>query len=336
MALHDSGTRIGVLPLVFCLAVPGAAFAQQEACWQGKTAPQWAEALAAEDERVQWYAAYALGQLGPEAAVAVDPLVAVLAERRQHEYVRGNAAWALGRIGVASEPVVQVLIDTVDTQKHISVRRNCPRALGLLGPAAEAAVPALLPLLEDSDPTVRANAAVALWKIAGHEKAIPTLIDMLNRGEASAPIEATVALGRLGAEPAVVVPALLGAFRHVDRDVHRSAARAIGQIGPAALASLKQPLSDADPEVCRTAVEALGWIGPRAVPGLIYALRNNAPQARRAAARALARLGPVARSAEAALIQAVNDSDRDVRQAAAAALKEIRGTQNTEPLPESP
>jgi len=309
------------------LGSSAAALGQEDAAWQGKTAGEWARALEDEDQRVQWYAAYALGQLGPDAAEAVEPLIAVLAQRSRNEYVRGNAAWALGRIGVADRAVLDVLIDTMATKVHTSVRRNCPVALGNLGAAAGPAVPALLGLLQDEDATVRVNAAVALWKINRHEQAIAALMEMIRSGPTPAAYRAAGALGRLGAEPDAVAGALVQAFHHADRDVHRSAAKALGQLGPAAIAALKRPLADPDPEVRRSAVEALGWIGPKAVPDLIAALNNEAPEARRAAARALGRLGGAAKSAEAALIETVNDRNRDVRQAAAKALKNIRGVE---------
>ena len=109
--------------------------ANQETVWQGKTLPQWVEQLSGETDRVRWYAAYALGQIGPDAAVAVDPLCKLLADRAQYEYVRGAAAWALGRIGDGSPQVVDLLIATLGSD-HDSVRRNSARALGNLGPAA--------------------------------------------------------------------------------------------------------------------------------------------------------------------------------------------------------
>jgi len=313
-----------LLFIAILLGSSAVAFGQEEAAWQGKTAGQWAGALEDADERVQWYAAYALGQLGPDASEAAEPLIAVLAQRSRNEYVRGNAAWALGRIGVADRAVLEVLTDTMATKVHTSVRRTCPVALGNLGPAAGPAVPALLELLEDKDATVRVNAAVALWKINRHERAIAALAEMIRSGPTPAAYRATGALGRLGAEPDTVAPPLVEAFHHADRDVRRSASRALGQLGPAAIGALKRPLADPDPEVRRSAVEALGWIGPKAVPDLIAALKNEAPEARRAAARALGRLGGAAKAAEAALIETVNDRNRDVRQAAAKALKEIR------------
>jgi HEAT repeat protein len=307
-----------------CLAAPTVGLGQSETVWEETTVAEWIEALDDADDRVQWYAAYALGQLGGDAAEAVEPLTELLAQKSRNEYVRGNAATALGKIGVATQPVLDVLVDAMDTEVHTSVRRNCPLALGALGAAAGPAVPALVALLADNDAAVRVNAAVALWQIEQHPRALPVLEELIRRGRAPAPYFTAVALGRLGAEPRVVAPVLVEALGHDDADVRRAAARSLGQLGRAALTSLKKPLDDGNAEVRRSAVEAMGFIGAEAVPALIYALRNDAHQARRAAARSLGRLGAAAKAAEAALIQAINDRDAQVREAAAKALKEIR------------
>jgi len=350
------------LILCFCLVLPAVVFSQdktvqQEAAWRNKTVRQWAEQLADQDVRSRWYATYALGQIGPGATEAVGALMRILENRHGHEYVRGSAAWALGRIlerrkaeggrrngeeGRGKSPIspppsafvteaVAVLIEALES-KHMSVRRNAPEALGNIAQAATAAVPGLVQVLDDEDPTVGASAAMALWKIDRHRKAIPALLRMLRQDGGHAAYEAAVALGRLyeppcpqgGPEADSVVPALVASFRRADADVHRAAARSLGQIGPPAVPALREALADPDPEVRRSAVEALGRIGGAAVPVLIEALKNEAPSARRAAARALERLDPVAKAAEAALIEATSDRDPQVRQAAARALGKIR------------
>ena len=278
--------------LILCLALsfPRTAAGRQETVWQGQAARQWAQQFAHEDVRAQWYAAYALGQIGPQApGVVIEPLVEILGDRGRDEYVRDCAAWALGRIGSGTQPVVDVLIETLRSTLP-SVRRNSSRALGDLGPAAGPAIPALVELLEDQDASVRANAAVALWKIDRHANAIPVLVEMTRRQTGPGPYHAVVALGRIASQAEEAMPSLLAALRHADPDVRRAAARSLGQAGPPAIALLKQALADPEQEFRRCAVEALGWMGPAAVPTLIEALKDESPAARRAAARALGRI----------------------------------------------
>lgn len=265
----------------------------------------------------------------------MEPLTKVLQNRAENEYVRGTAAWALGRIGTDDEAAVTLLIETLGSG-HVSVRRNSTRALGSLGAAAipsvghdyvppnGRAIPGLVAALEDADATVRVNAAEALWKIDRHPKAVPTLADMVHRPKDPGSYQAVVALGGLGPQTDAAVSALVTAFRHADPDVRRAAARALGEIGPAAIPELKQVLAGPDQEVRRRAVEALGWIGSEAVPALIESLKDESPPVRRAAARALGRLGAQAKAAEPALIEAVNDPNPQVQQSAARALSKVR------------
>ncbi len=280
--------------LILCLALsfPRTAAGQQETVWQGKTARQWAQQLAGEDIRTQWYAAYALGQLGPRAPGVIEPLVEILGDHGRDEYVRDCAAWALGRIGSGTQPVVDVLIETLRSTLP-SVRRNSSRALGDLGPAAGPAIPVLVELLEDPDATVRANAAASLWNIDRHANALPLLVEMTRRQTGPGPYRAVVALGRIASQAEEAAPALLAALRHADPDVRRAAARSLGQAGPRVIPALKQALVDPDQQVRRGAVEALGWMGPAAKaaqPALIEALRDTDEQVRRSAARALGKI----------------------------------------------
>ena len=282
-----------LLTLCLALSLPATVLGQQAATWQGKSVRQWADRLAEEDVRAQWYAAYALGRLGPQSGTAVEPLLEILDDRSRDEYVRGCAAWALGRIGSDVETVVELLTETLRS-KHLSVRRNSPRALGNLGAAARPAIPRLVELLEDQDPAVRAGAAAALWKIDRHPNAIPALVEMTRRREGAGPYQAVVALGQVASQTEEVVPALVAALGHTDPDVRRAAARSLGRIGPPAIPALNQVLADSDQEVRRSAVEALGWIGyplgAAAVPTLIEALRDSDQQVRQSAARALGRV----------------------------------------------
>ena len=181
---------------------------------------------------MRWYAAHALGQLGPAAAEAVTPLQTRLLEEAE-EYQRGAAAWALGRIGPAARPAIPVLIESLGSEKHASVRRNSAWALGQFGPAARGAVPGLVKLLDDEDPVVRVQAAAALWRIDHHPKAAPKLLEMLRAHDGTGSFAAAVALGELGPEVPGAAAALAEALHHPDEDTRRAAKRSLGRIGRA-------------------------------------------------------------------------------------------------------
>jgi len=313
----------GLLLACSCLAVCHVAFAQQERVYRAKPVEEWIRQLQDKNVRGRWYAIYALGQLGPQAGPAVEPLAKILKDQYENEYVRGGASWALGHIGAAAESTIPLLIETLKS-KHVSVRRNSSRALGNLGAAAKPAAGALVHALVDEDPIVRVNAAESLWKIDRHPKALPALAEMIRHGKAPLPYEATVALGRMGPEADAAIPTLIMALDHPSSDVRRAGAQALGRMGPAALPALRNTLAHRNAEVCRSTVEALGWIGPPALPMLIEALGHADPAVRRSAARSLGRLGPSARDATGPLIEAVNDRNQLVREAAARALNKVR------------
>jgi HEAT repeat protein len=325
--------------LSLLLAIPLAACAESPSLAEDRPAipprqsvQHWTEQLSAADFRDRWYAAYALGTLGPEAAPAVPALRNVLelhGDKADHEYVRGMAAWALGRIGPAAESAIPLLSQTMHSRGHLAVRRASVESLGNFGASAKAVVPDLVKLLDDDDATTRVNTAVALWKIDRHPKAAPALVEMLRHGKPPEPYLAAVALGQMQPDAAAVAPALIEALHSSDGDVRRAAARSLGQLGKVAFPALgqAQALQDPQPEARRLVIEALSWMGPAAVNPLTAALKDKSPGVRHAAARALGNLGKEALSAESALLAVVNDpqEEDDVRAAAFQARRRIRG-----------
>jgi HEAT repeat protein len=87
------------------------------------------------------------------------------------------AANALATIGPAAAPAVPNLIDTLSQTN--ATANNALVALGKIGPAARAAVPPIEPLLRNSDPMLRFNAALALWRIAGRNEVVEMLKNRL-------------------------------------------------------------------------------------------------------------------------------------------------------------
>ncbi len=129
----------------------------------GKSAAEWALALADVDPDLRAAAASALGKLGSTAAFAVSSLADALGDRDPR--VRRAAAWALGDVGAGAAEAVPALIDALSDGDG-RVRWRAVRALRAIGPAAALAVPELSRALTDEDDRVRQWAATALADLA--------------------------------------------------------------------------------------------------------------------------------------------------------------------------
>src|SRR2546426_336389 len=142
------------------------------------------------------------------------------------------------------------------------------------------AVGPLVEALHDEDRAVREAATTALRKIG--RPALATLLAAVRHEEWVLRLHACEALGKIGAEEAVVP--LCEVMLH-DRDmaVRQDAAKALGSIGhPAAFEALEKAVTDLS--VRPYAVDALGKLkDPRAVPILIdvVAGKNRPANARR-------------------------------------------------------
>jgi len=300
----------------------------EPATFSGKTVDQWADQLLqSKDPRKKWYAAYALGQIGPKAAAAVEPLATFVRTigPKEEEYARAGSAWALGQIGPGAADAVPALAETLGVTTLPSIRRNIPRALGRIGEPARPAVPALLAVLDDPDQTVATGAAIALWRIEKHPRAMPAILDMLKQPAGPAPFLAAKALGEMEDVPVeTVAPSLTAALRHPQGDVRRAAARSLGQIGAPTLPAVRAALANSDVATRSAALSALVWFGELGIPDFSAALADTEPTIRRQAAAALGRIGAPAKDALGKLVDLTADPDPAVRAAAADAYARIQ------------
>jgi HEAT repeat protein/energy-coupling factor transporter ATP-binding protein EcfA2 len=278
-------------------------------------------------------AAWTLGELGDPAAIP-----ALLQALHDPDlYVRRAAAAALGELGdpAAIPALLQALHDPEST-----VQQGAAAALGQLGDTA--ALSALQQTLCTSGRWrwwVGTKAAAALGQL-GDPAAIPALLQALRDREWRIRQAAAEALGQLG-DPAAI-PALLQALRDREWRIRQAAAEALGQLGdPAAIPALLQALRDPYAEVRAKAAEALGRLGdPAAIPALQQALRDPYRWVWKEVANTLRQLGipttsnwglwkETATALEwllgdpTALRQVFHNPDREVHQAAAAALCQL-------------
>jgi HEAT repeat protein len=107
-------------------------------------------------------AAFALGRIGPGAAVAVPALLRVLKD--PDPQLRIAAAWTLSLIDPTISDSLPVLIENLSSVREPD-RRNAADAMGRLGPLASEAILALEKALGDEVPAVRRSAERALQLI---------------------------------------------------------------------------------------------------------------------------------------------------------------------------
>jgi HEAT repeat protein len=171
------------------------------------------------------YAAEALGQLGPAAAVVMPALIDTLGDANSR--VRQSAAWALEEIG----PTAVSALITALGGGDMWVRRSAAAVLGRIGSVTEEVVPALITALGDGDTWVRRSAVEALRNIEpAATEAVPALITALGDADKVIRVNAAAALGRIGPAATEAVPALITALRDDDFYVRQGATQALQQI----------------------------------------------------------------------------------------------------------
>jgi len=127
----------------------------------------WVAILKSSNSLERRLAAHALAQIGPAAPEAVTPLVEAL--RDPVSFVRVWAAAALARVQPDNPDAILALAAGTHDEMAF-VRSLAAWHLGRLGPThpgIESAAPELGNLLNDNDPSVRAEAKVALENLAG-------------------------------------------------------------------------------------------------------------------------------------------------------------------------
>jgi HEAT repeat protein len=223
--------------------------------------------------KVRVRAADVLARLEPSGKAIVEPLTGALGDVRPS--VRQMAAQSLGTIGPAARSALPVLIDRLNTDTDDDVRSVAAEALGKVGPAADVifpltaayrrerqkgenqvagkiaealgplgpsaapAIPSLRAALQSDVPFDRCNALHVLGAIGpAAREALPDIHKATHATEPNARCAAILALSRIETDPKALMPWLLAALKDPDDDVAAVAAKACGQLGPAAAEAL--------------------------------------------------------------------------------------------------
>ncbi len=132
-----------------------------------EAAPALTKLIESQEEPTALSAMYALGSIGP---AAKDAVAALNKQTESDSFLRRvTAAWALASIQPDNKQAIDkatpLLSEALKNEQEF-VRLNAAIALGRLGPAARAAAPALQTLDKDPSPAVRAAAEEALRRMA--------------------------------------------------------------------------------------------------------------------------------------------------------------------------
>ncbi len=263
----------------------------------------------------------------------------------------------LSMAGPSSAPKIAVFL----ADPSPGVRQKAVEVLGKFGKEGSAALPRILKTLTCNNPQLRLSAAhtLALMKIPQSEDYLERATDdpslavrawahaglvglgqdcedhqqdaakILSASPGTSPMEAMGALMLMKCASKDAVESLVDALGSPHESIRSAAARALGNMGPPAKASvpkLGQLLKEKSFRVRLSALLALGHMGEYglgALDGLLACLADPSPKFRQLAAFAIGQIGPKASGAKDALQKATHDSEATVVAAAKKALARI-------------
>lgn len=279
-----------------------------------------------EKEKSAYWAAIAIGEIGPDAAGTVPGLVKLLGSSKDIQ-TRQLAMIALAKIGPASRPAAGVVEAIARTTEEDGQRIAACYALGAIG--AESAT-GLLHELEASGGEFQAMACA--WSLAKlHPEdpdALAHALELVVAGLKSErePMRNAAAAGLRELDPPreQASAALIAAVRSATPEQRSYIALALASLGPEVVPRAVKALGD--PDLRGVAIEVLGRLGEEAaggVDGLVGVLKLDAAEAVAKAQYALAAIGEDAGKAAGSLAENLKSDAESVRHSALYALRQL-------------
>jgi HEAT repeat protein len=323
--------------------------------------PLFLDGLKDQDSLVRWAAAAALGNLGPEARVAIPRLRSMMTDNQKlHDvysvYARLEAADTFWKLTRRAEVVIPTIAEGL-SDEHWYLREKAAHQLESMGAVAKEAVPALRKAMAtrdasstpDVDVSTRIKIAKALWVIDGHPEAVlPLLTKALGHEHWAVRQKAALVLGEIGHMARPALPALVKLLKDEDaesgagyRYVRLAAAEALWRIDaqpeltlPTILSALRQEEDAGEWVQAANTLKFMGSNAKPALPDLIKTLSHDRLYdgcgtfayyftRRIAPFETLSSMGAAAQTAVPALHDALSDSDPLIRLVAAEALWKI-------------
>ncbi len=263
-----------------------------------KAVPELTEALLSNDALVRAAAAYALNEIGPEAAAAAPTLLSVLQD--DSELVRALATSTLSRVGLDQTVLINLLIAALQNESGL-VKDIAADAL--VGVGADA-VPALGSVLKNgtANAIAKQTAATLIGDISQIDRvdnlilasAVPILAETLGDGDSGVRKAAAETLGDFGPLADAAIPALSRALLGPDSGVNQTIAGSLTKIGRQSVPGLTEALNSDDTLTRLYAADAI-WIltedSSLILPTLVSALSDGSIETRELAALGLTYLG---------------------------------------------
>jgi len=269
-------------------------------------------ALDDDNWRVRANAAVALGNLGNGASEVWEPIAGAVGDSDPR--VRGAAAYALGEIGVRSADSIPILAKRLGEDEVPDVRVLAANGLAMVG--APEAVPALVLALENENWEVQYASFRALGVLRGNAvEALPALIDLLPKLE---PWNASMV-----AYSVQMIVEAAGPQYRPSRELVGALERRIGIIARSlALGGQREgtPMAVALPTIVTWAPAARARFVAELAPLLWESGGGGRRYTAELALPTLLVIAQVERQSAAALLEGLEDSDGNVRWAAASAL----------------
>ena len=277
------------------------------------------------DSFVRWRAAKALLRIGSYSKAEAPAMAEAL--KIEEGDISERAREALVKIGPDSVPALVRVLKDRDSPAH-------SKAIEVLAAIGPPAVPGLIEALKDGDEEARLGALEALREInlqavnPRPTTLLPILISALRDPNPAIRGAAAQAVARMGAEAGPAYPALIEALKDPDPDVRWKSASPLAC--DAGLALLLEALRNQDGNVRSAAASALSCIAPNrrpALDALIKAAKDSDAKVRASVVGSLDTAGMIERGDAAVIavwLEALRDSDRNVRRVAAGALGSVR------------
>jgi HEAT repeat protein len=207
--------------------------------YHGQSTRFWVKALDSDDKETRHRAIFALGAIGPEAAVAVPRLATIMLED-EDRVARGQASLALSKMTPASEVALEAIAQALE-DKELVIRMNAAMTLFRLREKARPATPALIKCIKDDANqtnltyfvvTIQEQMVLALGRAtAGTAEGVPALTETLKGAGDDSMRRATVrALGFVGAEAKPALPLLRPMLESPNNSVRHEAEESIRKI----------------------------------------------------------------------------------------------------------